>query len=170
MRDVVKKLIKEYYDTDIIVREMVVQQQQGRQVINIFPNLAAVKWNLFVKGTVDRQTGIGDPDVDRTNQILEARRQQKAEQVFAMVQYILKIQEETENFNTDIWKNTVPKPNDYHPSLIQYSQRALFYLKILTPFEYDTTEDQIDESGIEIATKLLPKQVDKENLEGFGEE
>ena len=90
MKDVIMQLIKDYFGSDILIRDIVITERRGRQTINIFPNLAANKWMIFVEGTTSSVTGLGKPDIDRTDKILEQRRTMKAQQVFAITQRILR--------------------------------------------------------------------------------
>ena len=163
MRDVIKKLIKEYYDTDIIIRDMVVQESKGKQVINIFSNLASNKWNLFENNIVNPVSGLGKPDLQMTEKILEGRRQLKAEQIYRMAKDIMVNEGKDAEFHR-LWKETEPKENDAHVRLITYSLRALFFMDILTPYEYEMSEPAFDESGHLLGMKQLPREKDEVDI------
>lgn len=161
MRDIIKKLVKEYYESDTIIRDMVVQEDKGKKIINIFSNLAALKWRLYENGIVN-SFGFGKPDLELANKIIEERKTEKAKHIYGFAKNAL-ISENKLNAFHSIWNETEPRNEEGHARLLTYSLRALFFMKILTPYEYDTTQDIIDESGIEIGTKLLPK--DEEALD-----
>ena len=157
MKDVIMQLIKDYFGSDILIRDIVITERRGRQTINIFPNLAANKWMIFVEGTTSSVTGLGKPDIDRTDKILEQRRTMKAQQVFAITQRILRQRQVEKEWN-NVYASIIPKIDDHHTKLIDYSIGALFYTKVLVETEYEEMQSIVDEHGILMGQKLLPKQ------------
>ena len=58
----------------------------------------------------------------------------------------------------EIYGNSQPELNKSHAILVNYSIGALFFTKVLTPFEYDTMEPIQDESDKIMFMKLMPKE------------
>lgn len=151
MKDIITNLIKEYYKTDIIGKEVLIIEKQGKQMINIFDELMPNKWGL--------RTTTNQPDVEGAKKILEDRRKLKATQVFMHTTRILegkKVQGEWD----ELYHRTPPNINSPHEDLMDYSLGALYHLDIITPYEYSELSAIADEQGIILGMQLHPKQVD----------
>ena len=144
---------------------MIATERKGRMSINIFLNLASVKWMLFKPGTFDRNSGFGEPDIERAEGIVENRKNTKAQELFRLAKRVLKEQNKEHDWKLE-WKTVEPiAEKDKHTLLVDYSIGALFFCKVITPFEYDLSEPAFDESGLLLAMKQIPKEKEDE-LEG----
>lgn len=152
-KEQIKKIIKEYYSTDMIIREVTIEDHKGKQITRIFDQLASIKWNILKQNK--------DPDIERTEVILEKRRVIKAKQLFLIVQNALKTKDKEDEYN-QIYPGGAPETTEPHTKLMDYCIGALYYLQILTPYEYEVEEPLFDEQGVLLANKLMPK--DKEPL------
>lgn len=155
MRDILQKLLKEYYNTDLIAKKVVIIGEGAKQQVHIFDALMADEWKLRLNN--------GDPDIEKTEKILENRRKMKAQQLFRRTLAILKYKEETDNWNREYHK-TPPKEesiqNTPHEELIQYVEGALYFMDVITPFEYTEMSAIVDERGIMQGMQLHPKESD----------
>jgi len=150
MIDVIKLLVKEYYSKRRIITDMYIFKSRGQQIINVFPGLHAQKWKLFLHGTTEI------PDVEQADRILELERLEIAKQL-----YDLSLRSLDYKGLRDEWSRIYGKAHislEKHEEMVNYSMGAFFWLGILTPYEYDISEPQIDESGKLLGMRLKPKE------------
>ena len=150
MRDIILSLFKYYYDTRRIVKRITIKQDKGGQIVMIHPTLFAVEASLWKWGTTDI------PDIDKADEVQEKERIRVGNLLYSMAINALENQDKRIDFEREYGRHNINKSND--ADLIDYSQRAFYYLKILTPYEYDTSEPEFDEEGILLGFKQLPKR------------
>jgi hypothetical protein len=164
MKDVIEKLLKSYYEIAILINDVVVSEHKGRTTINIFKNLAPAKWHMYVQGTISSSTGLGELDLQSAERILDQERKRIADQIYDISMMVIKQQsiKRSEDmllkWNQQYTLTPPVKGSDGHEKVINYSLGALFYLDVITPFEYDVTEPGFDESGVLMYMKQLPKK------------
>lgn len=149
MNDIIKSLIREYYSKRRIITDMYIFKSRGQQIINVFPGLHAAKWKLFLHGTTDI------PDIDRADKILDMERLEIAKQLYDLALRSLDYKRARDDWNRVYGKAYISE--NKHEEMVNYSMGAFFWLKILTPYEYDISEPQIDESGKLLGMRLKPK-------------
>ena len=149
MKDIVQKLIRQYYETDIIGKEVMITEDKGKKFIQIFDTLMPLKWALY-----DTQR---NPDLIKAEEILEKRKKLKASQVYSHTKLILHDKAFLEQWN-EIYKKTPPTENSPHNYMMEYSLGALYEMEILTPYDYQEASNIFDEQGISIAPQLHPKE------------
>ena len=143
------KLMDEYYSTDIIIKDVVILEEKGQKRVNVFDNLAAIKWKIY---KTDKIT----PDIDKTYEITERRKTEKAQQLFSIALGVLKRTDKLRKWNSEYGRE--PKMEDEHTKLMDYSRGAFYFLNIITPYEYEVQEQLLDEQGILVGNKMIPKE------------
>src|SRR3990167_8505386 len=137
VKDIIQGLIEQYYNTSEVVRDIVIRRTRGEQLINVFPTLAAVKWGLWKYGSTDI------PDLEKQNVLLEEIRLRVAKQIYQLAKRSLVFKDKQPEWERLYGKHHLNTEN--HWELVDYSLGAFFWLEILTPWEYDTSEPQMDE-------------------------
>ena len=153
MRDIVLGLFKYFYDIKRIVKRIVIRKDRGGQMIMVSPSLFAVEAGLWKWGTTDL------PDMEKSDDIQQKERLRVANLLYDMA--VNSLENDTDknkrkDFEYEYGKYNINKENEAEQ--INYSQRAFYYLKILTPYEYDVSEPEFDEEGTLIGFKGLPKK------------
>ena len=149
MIEIIKNLLKEYYSKRRIITDMYIFKSRGQQIINVFPGLHAKKWGLFLHGTTDI------PDVEEADRILDMERVEIAKQLYDLALRSLEYKKSKEEWNRTYGKAYISE--NKHEEMVNYSLGAFFWLGILTPYEYDISEPQIDESGKLLGMRLKAK-------------
>ena len=170
IKEIIIKLLRDYYDTDLIIRDIVVSRDKGKETINIFPNLAPAKWRLYVQGTIGSD-GIGKPDIKGCEEILDGRRLDKAKQIYRMTKRILrdKGKKSDKPLEKDYDRDYGITPNikeAHHSDLIDYSFGALLATDTIHVDDVVDFKTIVDEHGILIGQKKLPE----EKYDEIGEE
>lgn len=150
MRDTIEDLFKYYYGIKRIVKRIVIRKDRGGQMIMVSPSLFAVEAGLWKWGTTDI------PDVDKADVIQEQERLRVANLLYDMAINALENQDKRKEFEFDYGKYNISK--EAENDLINYALRAFYFLKILTPYEYDVSEPEFDEEGVLLGFKGLPKK------------
>ena len=150
MIETIKELFKEYYGIRRRVTDMYIFKSRGQQIINVFVTLNAVKYRLFLHGTTDI------PDVEKADDIDDMERLRIAKQIYDFTLSSLDYKGARNEWNRVYGKAYISEKN--HEDMVNYSRGALFHLGILTPYEYDISEPQIDESGKLLGMRLKPKE------------
>lgn len=150
MIEIIKSLIREYYAKRRIITDMYIFKSRGQQIINVFPGLHATKWKLFLHGTTEI------PDIDRADKVLDMERLEIAKQIYDLALRSLDYKQSRDDWNRIYGKAYISE--NKHEEMVNYSMGAFFWLKILTPYEYDISEPQIDESGKLLGMRLKPKE------------
>ena len=150
MIEIIKSLVKEYYSKRRIITDMYIFKSRGQQIINVFPGLHAQKWKLFLHGTTEI------PDIERADKVLDMERLEIAKQLYDLALRSLDYKEARGEWNKVYGKAYISE--NKHEEMVNYSMGAFFWLKILTPYEYDISEPQIDESGKLLGMRLKPKE------------
>ena len=119
-------------------------------MILVSPSLFAVEANLWKWGTADI------PDVEKADDIQQKERIRIAQMLYDMSTNALENENKKEEFEYGYGRYNINKDNE--AELINYAERAFFYLKILTPYEYDVSEPEFDEEGALLGFKQLPKK------------
>lgn len=163
MRDVIEDLLKRYFSIRMILRRTIINQRQTDVTVTVIDDLAPNMWGLYEQGSVNTVTGQGKLDIRTAEYIQEQERTRIAKQVFEMALVIIKQQSSKSGRNiskewNELYADVAPKGNEGHHVLINYSVGALFFMEVLTPFEYDVMEPAFDESGHLMYMKLLPKK------------
>ena len=152
MKDILFDLIKGYYKTDIIQKKVIILGEGQKQQVHIIDALMPLEWDM-------KKTN-GDPDIEAANSLLEKRRKLKAQQLFRRTEAILKQKDQYDEWNRKFEK-PVPRINESpHEDLMQYSEGALYFLEIMTPYDYTEMTAIIDEKGILQGMRLHPKEQD----------
>ena len=156
----------------MILPRTIINERKGHLTINIYDDLAPNLWNMYEQGSMNPATGVAKLDLKNADLIQNTERQRIAKQIFDMTLTVLEeLSREGKNIKKE-WDekygNVPPKGHEGHEQLIAYSIGALFYSKVLTPYEYDMTEPAFDESGHLMYIKLLPKMKTDEITETIG--
>ena len=157
MIETIKSLIKEYYDIRRRVTDMYIFRSRGQQIINVFVTLNAFKYRLFLHGTTDI------PDVEYADRIDDIERLRISKQIYDLALRSLDYKQLREGWNRIYGKAYINE--NKHEEMVNYSMGAFFWLGILTPYEYDISEPQIDESGKLLGMRLKPKEKSEDILE-----
>lgn len=150
MIEIIQGLFKEYYNRRRIITDMYIFKSRGQQIINVFPNLHANKWKVFLHGTTEI------PDIKRADEILDMEKLEIAKQVYDLALRSLDFKGKRKEWEKLYGKAYVNDKS--HEEMISFSLGAFFWLGILTPYEYDISEPQIDESGKLLGMRLKPKE------------
>lgn len=147
----------------------IIRKDMGKEHIEIFDDVAPNIWGIYDTTTINQSTGKGRLDLDKVNQIMNDERTDIAKQVFNLTISILKQQTYSKGYDVEKeWNqqygDVTPEINSSHDKLIAYSTGALFYMDIITPFEYDITEPLADESGYILGMKRMPKPQDEDDI------
>lgn len=163
MKDIIEMLLKKYYKITMILPVTKVQRDMGKEHVTIHDDLAPNLWMLYDQTTINQSTGRGKVDIDRAKIIQEDERKRIAIQIYNLTTTILKQKNKDREWDAE-YNDVPPTLNDEHEKLIRYSTGALFYMDIITPYEYDITEPLHDESGNLLAMKQLPKEMDEDEI------
>lgn len=150
VHEIIGSLIREYYSKRRIITDMYIFKSKGQQIINVFPGLHAKKWGLFLHGTTDI------PDIKEADKVLESERLEIAKQLYDLALRSLDYKKSRDEWNRVYGKAYISESK--HEEMVNYSIGAFFWLGILTPYEYDISEPQIDESGKLLGMRLKPKE------------
>ena len=124
-----------------------------KQQVHIITALMPLEWHMIKNN--------GEPDIESANRLLESVRNTKAQQLFRRTLAILK-----HKSMVDTWAKEYGKPtpdltkNPPHEDLMQYSEGALYFLDIMTPYDYTEMSAIMDEKGIFQGARVHPKEQD----------
>lgn len=157
----------------MILKRTILTERKGRITINVYDDIAPNLWNLYERDSININTGLGKPDTNAVNELQENERQRIANQVLEMTLTILK-DRSMEGVNAvKAWNvkysKIPPTIKSNHVDIISYCLGALFYLGILTPYEYDVMEPGFDESGHMLYVKNIPKKRSDEVTDALGD-
>ena len=156
-KDIIKKIIRDYFNTDILLKVVIVTRRKNAEVVTILDSPAPKEWEMYKPNNVDL-------DFDMANNLLELRREVKAKQLFRITMRILKYKEKQSEWD-EMWKGTPPEENEsQHWELMDYCIGALYFLDVITPYEYEVSQPLFDEHMIGLGFKKLPKE--KESVFG----
>lgn len=172
MKDVIQGLIKKYFEIRMILKRTILTERKGRITINVYDDIAPNLWNMYERDSININTGLGKPDFTMVNKLQEDERQRIANQVLEMTLTILKNNSIEGIDSIKVWNTKYSKipPNikSNHMDIISYCLGAMFYLGILTPYEYDIMQPAFDEGGNLLYVKNIPKPKTDEVTDALG--
>ena len=149
MKDTLIQLFKDYFKTDLIQKKVIIIGEGQKQQIHIIDALMPLEWNMVKQS--------GEPDIQAAESLLERRRSMKAKQIFRITSSILKFKKMKADWNRE-WTNPEPSVDKSpHEELMQYSEGALYFLDVITPYDYTEMSAILDEKGIFQGVQVHPK-------------
>ena len=122
--------------------------------------LTANEWNL--------RTQTEQPDVERTEMLLEKERERVAKQIFHHVLDALEESGKKNMFNVT-FRGGQPEITEEHTKLISFARRACYFLGISTYLEYTEMAAIVDEQGILTGMRQYPQEKEDVMEDVYGE-
>lgn len=148
MKEIILKLIRDYYSKRMIIKDVMVIGRGLKQTIRIMHNLAPNAWKIYRGGIMGNP-----PDIKLAGEIIEGERKNIADELYIMTSDILIIRNKQSDFdNLQLEKNV-----DTHSQKMSYCIRALLWMDVISEFDVQYSIEIQDEEGDLVGMRRLPK-------------